>query len=143
MNLLGKSTDKVLETYPYVLLTDPLNGIYLCKITHIHTLMEILFGSQTPQIVKKMIPNLMTLVTSRGELCRICLPFSDTSTLTIHKHVTKPPPIDLNYLCPYFGWVDKDIIKKSYNLTIIWGVPSTRLPMWTHLKSQVPAFNIP
>ena len=52
-------------------------------------------------------------------------------------------PIDCDKLRPYFGWVNKHTIEKTFHKTTQWDVVSTRYPMRNHFKSRFPAFNIP
>ena len=52
-------------------------------------------------------------------------------------------PIDFERLRPYFGWVNKHTIEKTFHKTTQWAVASTRYPMRKHFKSRFPAFNIP
>ena len=60
-----------------------------------------------------------------------------------HKHAITPQPIDFEKLRPYFGWVNKHTIEKTFHTTTQWAVASTRYPMRKHFKSRFPAFNIP
>ena len=60
-----------------------------------------------------------------------------------HKHAITPQPIDFERLRPYFGWVNKHTIEKTFHKTTQWAVASTRYPMMKHFKSRFPAFNIP
>ena len=48
-----------------------------------------------------------------------------------------------NKLKPYFGWVNVETIKKTFENSTPWAVTSTRFPMTKHFKSRFPAFNIP
>ena len=59
------------------------------------------------------------------------------------KHAITPQPIDFERLRPYFGWVNKHTIEKTFHKTTQWAVASTRYPMRKHFKSRFPAFNIP
>ena len=70
---------------------------------------------------------------------------SDTPTVFVKKHDQHPQPttIDYNKLKPYFGWVEAETIKKSFENSTQWAVTSTRFPMRKHFKSRFPAFNIP
>ena len=60
-----------------------------------------------------------------------------------HKHAITPQPIDFERLRPYFGWVNKHTIEKTFHKTTQWAFSSTRYPMRKHFKSRFPAFNIP
>ena len=58
-----------------------------------------------------------------------------------NKHAIKTQPIDFEKLRPYFGWVNKHTIEKTFNKTTQWDVASIKYPMRKHFKST--AFNIP
>ena len=68
---------------------------------------------------------------------------SALSHIAQHKHAITPQPIDFEKLRPYFGWVNKNTIEKTFHKTTQWAVASTRYPMRKHFKSRFPAFNIP
>ena len=68
---------------------------------------------------------------------------SDTPTTSIQKHDQQPTTIDYNKLKPYFGWVNAETIKKTFENSTQWAVTSTRFPMRKHFKSRFPPFNIP
>ena len=68
---------------------------------------------------------------------------SDTLITSILKHVQQPTTIDYNKLKPYFGWVNADTIKKTFENSTQWAVTSSRFPMRPHFKSKFIAFNIP
>ena len=68
---------------------------------------------------------------------------SDTPATSIQKHNQQPTTIDYNKLKPYFGWVNAETIKKTFENSTQWAVTSTRFPMRNHFKSRFPAFNIP
>ena len=65
------------------------------------------------------------------------------SNIAQHKHAITAQPIDFEKLRPYFGWVNKHTIEKTFHKTTQWAVASTRYPMRKHFKSRFPAFNIP
>ena len=65
------------------------------------------------------------------------------SNLAQHKHAITPQPFNFEKLRPYFGWVNKHTIEKTFHKTTQWAVASTRYPMRKHFKSRFPAFNIP
>ena len=68
---------------------------------------------------------------------------SGNSNITQHKHTIKTQPIDFEKLMPYFGWVNKHTIEKTFNTTTQWAVACNRYPMRKHFKSRFPAFDIP
>ena len=43
---------------------------------------------------------------------------SDTLTISIKKHDQKPTTIDYNKLKPYFGWVNAETIKKTFENSV-------------------------
>ena len=60
---------------------------------------------------------------------------SALSHIAQHKHAITPQPIDFEKLRPYFGWVNKTTIEKTFHKTTQWAVASTRYPMRKHFKS--------
>ena len=68
---------------------------------------------------------------------------SDTPTISILKHDLQPKTIDYNKLKPYFGWVNAETIKKTFEKSTQWAVTFTRFPMRKHFKPRFSAFNIP
>ena len=68
---------------------------------------------------------------------------SDTPTTSIHKHHQQPTTIDNDKLKPYFGWVNAETIKKTFENSTQGAVTCTRFPIRKHFKSRFPAFNIP
>ena len=68
---------------------------------------------------------------------------SDTSTIFVKKHDQQPTIIDYNKFKPYFGWVNAETIKKTFENSTQWVVTSTRFPKRKHFKSRFPAFKIP
>ena len=44
---------------------------------------------------------------------------------------------------PFFGWVNPDIVKQTIDQTTQWGVALDSFPMKRHLKSRIPAVNVP
>ena len=138
MNLLGKPKDADLNTFPHVLLT---NGTHLSWITP--TLPQLVTppGPQIPPNAVHMTPGLMNLAILRGEFTTPSLISHGNSNLAQHKHAIKTQPIDFEK--PYFGWVNKNTIEKTFHKTTQWAVASTRYPMRKHFKSRFPAFNLP
>jgi hypothetical protein len=58
------------------------------------------------------------------------------STINVHKTINKKAP-DYNKLRPFFGWLDADIIKNTFEHT----TQSTRLPAGTTLRPAFPSPN--
>ena len=140
MNLLGKRTDADLNTFPHVLLT---NGTHLSFITP--TLPQLVTppGPQIPPNTVHMTPGLMNLAILRGEFTTPSLISPGNSNLAQQKHAIKTQPIDFEKLRPYFGWVNKNTVEKTFHKTTQWAVASTRYPMRKHFKSRFSAFNLP
>ena len=65
------------------------------------------------------------------------------SHIAQHKQAMTPQPIDFEKLRPYFGWVNKHIIEKTFHKTTQLAVASTRYPMTKHFQSRYPAYNVP
>ena len=65
------------------------------------------------------------------------------SHIAQYKHAITTQPIDFEKLRPYFGWVNKHTIEKTFHKLTQWAVASTGYPMRKHFKSIFPAFNIP
>ena len=65
------------------------------------------------------------------------------SNIAQHKHAIKTQPIDFEKFRPYFCWVNKHTIEKTFHKSTQSAVASTRYPMRKHFKSRFPAFNVP
>ena len=139
MNLLDEPTDADLNTFPHVLLTGPHEGDpSVLDITHPNTP-----GPQIPPNAVHMTPWIDEFDNSKGRVHHTVTHSPGNSNIAQHKHIIIPQPIDFEKLRPYFGWVIKHTIEKAFNKTTQWAVASTRYPMRKHLKSRLPAFNIP
>ena len=53
---------------------------------------------------------------------------SDIAIITINKHDQQPTTIDYDKLKPYFGWVNPETIKKTFESSTQWSVTSTGFP---------------
>ena len=138
MRLLGKPTDADLNTYPHVLLTGPHEwDPSVLDYTHPTT-----SGDPTrapdPSLLGAHDPRIDEFGNFKGRVQHTLI-----SHLAHHKHAITPQPIDFERLRPYFGWVNKHTIEKTFHKTTQWAVASTRDPMRKHFKSRFPAFNIP
>ncbi|KAL7580569.1 hypothetical protein ACA910_003691 [Epithemia clementina (nom. ined.)] len=149
MDLIGKPTDEDLEKYPSVMLTsphdwDPSVLDYSHKtdfgtpewtpdpnIRDQHDSRLDEFGNYT----KRVIQNVFAIAEQD-------LP-SPHSPYSISKHDFIKEPPNYRALRPYFGWVNEDTIKATFEQTTQWGAQITRFPMRKHLKSRFPALNIP
>ena len=63
------------------------------------------------------------------------------SNIIQHKHAIQTQPIDCEKLRPYWGWVSKHTIEKTFHKTTQWAVASTRYPIRKHFKSRFLGFN--
>ena len=57
---------------------------------------------------------------------------SEAKISSVQKHVQQPTTIDYKKLKPYFGWVNAETIKKTFENSTQWAVTSTRFPMRKH-----------
>ena len=138
MSLLGQPTDADLNTYPHVLLTGPHEwDPSVLDYTHPTTSGDPTWAPD-PSLRGAHDPRIDEFGNSKGRVQHTLI-----SNLAQHKHAITPQPIDFEKLRPYFGWVNKHTIKKTFHKTTQWAVASTRYPMRKHFKSRFPAFNIP
>ena len=143
MTLPGKPTDEDLNTFPHVLLTGPHEwDPSVLDYTHPTTAGDPTWapdpsqcGSHDPRIDK--------FGSFKGRVHHTLTHSPGNSNIAQHKHAIKTQPIDFEKLRPYFGWVNKHTIEKTFNKTTQWAVASTRYPMRKHFKSRFSAFNIP
>ena len=70
-------------------------------------------------------------------------PMAIPSSTQVYKHQIKSETADFDKYRPYFGWVNADTIKETFNHTTQWGASVTTFPMKRHLKSRNPALNVP
>ena len=138
MSLLGQPTDVDLITYPHVLLTGPHEwDPSVLDYTH-PTSSEDPTWAPDPSLCSAHDPRIDGFGNFKGRVQHTLI-----SKLAQHKHAITPQPIDFEKLRPYFGWVNKHTIEKTFHKTTQWTVASTRYPMRKHFKSRFPAFNIP
>ena len=138
MSLLGKPTDADLNTYPHVLLTGPHEWVpSVLDYTHPTTSGDPTWAPD-PSLLGAHDPRIDEFGNFKGRVQHTLI-----SPLAQHKHAITPQPIDFERLRPYFGWVNKHTIEKTFHKTTQWAVASTRYPMRKHFKSRFPAFNIP
>ena len=138
MSLLGKPTDADLNTYPHVLLTGPHEwDPSVLDYTHPTTSGDPTWAPD-PSLLGAHDPRIDEFGNCKGRVQHTLV-----SHLAQHKHAITPQPIDFERLRPYFGWVNKHTIEKTFHKTTQWAVSSTRYPMRKHFKSRFPAFNIP
>ena len=67
---------------------------------------------------------------------------SHTASISIKKYDQLPTTIDYNKLNPYFGRVNPETIKKTFENSTQWAVTSTRFPM-RKLTGFYPKFKNP
>ena len=68
---------------------------------------------------------------------------SSTSPAQAFKHQIKSETPEFDKYRLYFGWVNADTIKETFEHTRQWGASITTFPMKRHLKSRNPALNVP
>ena len=138
MSLLWQPTDADLNTYPHVLLTGPheLDPSVL-DYTHLTTSCGPMWANHA-SLHGAHAPRIDEFGNFKGRVQHTLI-----STLAQHKHAITPEHIGFEKFRPYFGWVNKHTIEKTFHKTTQWAVFSTRYPMRKHFKSRFPAFNTP
>ena len=143
MRIIGKSTDQDLGQYPHVLLAsphewDPSVLDYSHPNTHgYHS------WAPDPSVRNQYDPRIDECGYVHNKAIHTLSILSDTPTIFVKKNDQQPTTIDYNKLKPYFGWVNAETIKKTFENPTQWTVTSTRFPMRKHFESRFPAFNIP
>ena len=139
MSVLGKSTDQDLDQYPHVLLTSP----------HEWDPSVLDYGHPNTHGYPSLAPDSSARdkhdprIDEGGNIHRRLIHtfsiLSDTPIASIQKHVLQPTTIHYNKLKPYFGWVNADTIKKTFENSTQWAVTPTRFPIRKHFKARFPA----
>ena len=130
MSLLGKPTDADLNTHPLVLLTGPHEwDPSVLDYTHPTSSGDPTWAPD-PSLLGSHDPRIDEFGNFKGRVQHTLV-----SHLAQHKHAITPQPIDFERLRPYFGWVNKHTIEKTFHKTTQWAVSSTRYPMRKHFKS--------
>ena len=143
MNLLGKPTDADLYTFPHVLLTGPHEwDPSVLDYTHPATASDPTWAPD-PSQRNAHDPRIDEFGNFKGRIHHTLIHPPGNSNIAQHKHAIQTQPIDFEKLRPYFGWVNKHTVVKTFHKTTQWAVASTRCPMRKHFKSRFPAFNIP
>ena len=138
MSLLGQPTDADLNTYPHVLHTGPHEwDPSVLDYTHPTPSGDPTWAPD-PFLLGAHDPRIDEFGNFKGRVHHTLI-----SNLAQHKHAITPQPIDFEKPRPYFGWVNKHSIEKTFHKTTQWAVASTRYPMRKHFKSRFLAFNIP
>ena len=140
MNLLGKPTDADLHTFPNVLLTGPHPSVL--DYTQTTTAGDPTWAPDPSQHGAHD-PRIDEFGNFKGRVHHTLTHSPGISNIAQHNHAIKTQPIDFEKLRPYFGWVNKHTIEKTFNKATQWAVASTRYPMRKHFKSRFPAFNLP
>ena len=139
MNLLGKPTDADLDTFPHVLLTGPHEwDPSVLDYTHPTTAGDPTWAPDPSQCGAHD-PRIDEFGNFKGRVHHTLTHPPGNSNIAQHKHAIKTQPIDFEKLRPYFGWVNKHTIEKTFHKTTQWAVASTRYPMRKHFKSSFPA----
>ena len=143
MGLLGKPTDADLNTYPHVLLTGPHEwDPSLLDYTHPTTSRDPTWAPD-PSERGAHDPRIDELGNVKGRVQHTLTHSPALSHIAQLKHAITTQPIDFEKLSPYFGWVNKHTIDKTFHKTTLWAVASAGYPMRKNFKSRFPAFNIP
>ena len=143
MSLLGKPTDADLNTYPHVLLIGPHEwDPSVLDYTHPTTSGDPTWAPDPSQRGAHD-PRIDEFGDFKGRVQHTFTHSPGLSNIAQHKHAITTQPIDFEKLRPYFCWVNKCTIEKTFHKTTQWAVASTRYPMSKHFKSRFPAFNIP
>ena len=141
-DLLGKPTDADLDKFPLVLLTghhewDP----SVLDYTYPATAGDPSWAPD-PSKHDEHNPRIDDFGHFTGKVHHSLTHSTGRSFMAHNKHTIKTQPIDFEKLRPYFGWVNKHTIEKTFNKTTQRAVAFTRYPMRKHFNSRFPAFNI-
>ena len=143
MSILGKPTDQDFDQYPHVLLTSPHEwDSSVLNYSHPNTCGYPSWAPE-PSVRDQHDPRIDECGNINHRTVHMLSILSDTTTILVKKHDLQPTTIDYNKLKPYFGWVNVETIKKTFENSTQWAVTSTRFPMRKHFESRFPAFNIP
>ena len=131
INLLGKSTDVDLDTFPHVLLTGPHEWDQsVLDYTHPTTTGDPTWAPY-PSQGGAHDPRIEEFGNFKGRVQHTLTHPPRNSNIAQHKHAIKTQPIDFEKLRPYFGWVNKHTIENTFHKTTLWAVASTRYPRIT------------
>ena len=143
MSILGKPTDQDLDQYPHVLLTSPHEwDPSLLDSSHPNTHGYPSWAPH-PSVRDQHDPRIDNCGHIHHRTVHTLSILSDKPNIFVKENDQQPTTIDYNKLDPYFGWVNADTIKKTFENSTQWAISSTRFPMRKHFKSRFPAFNIP
>ena len=124
MSILGKPTDQDLDQYPHVLLTSPHEwDASVLGYAHPNTC-GYPSWTHDPSVRDQHDPRIDECGNIHSTAIQTLFTLSDTPITSIQKHVQQPTTINYNELEPYFGWVNADTIKKSFDKSTQWTVTS-------------------
>ena len=145
--ILGKPTDKDLETYPSIHLTSPHEWDPSVLDYEHSSELGTPSWHPNPTINSSFDPNFDELghYTQRAisQLQSLIQDPIPTPDLHINSHDVTPAKLDYEKLRPYFGWVNADVVQKTIEQTTQWGTVVHNVPMRKHLKSRNPVLNVP
>ena len=149
LEIIGTPTDKDLQKYRYVHLTNP-NEWDPSVLDYAHP-----DGNKEPSKTtdpndrSQFHPNFGEFGDYVNRAIQILNTLDDTSQtssahhLCANKHALTCTPTDFEKLRPYSGWVNTGVVKQTCDQTTQWGVAIDSFPMKRHLKSRNPALNAP
>ena len=143
MTIIGKPTDQDLDQYPHVLLTRPPEldpSVFNYSHSNANGYPS---WAPDPSVSDQHDPRIHECGNIHHRTIHTLSILSDTPNIFVKKHDQQQTTIDNKKLKPYFGWVNADTIKKTFENSSQWAVTSTRFPVRKHIKSRFPAFNIP
>ena len=158
LSILGKPTDKDLEWYPVVHLTEPHEwDPSVLDYTHPSGDGEPPWSNDSNErsafdpnfdefgdYTQRAIQTLSILDDSSSTLTPCPTFMANQHEFRTYQHAVNHEAPDNEKFRPYFGWVNVDTVQKTMEQSTQWRVslPNT-FPMKKHLKSRNPALNIP
>ena len=112
MNIICKPTDQDLDQYPHVLLTSPHEwDPSVLDYSHL-----IPVDTPTGQLIllDKHDPRIEECGNIHTRTIHTMFILSETPNISIKKHHQQSLTIDYNKLKPYFGWVNAETIKETF-----------------------------
>ncbi|KAL7563652.1 hypothetical protein ACA910_013388 [Epithemia clementina (nom. ined.)] len=142
LNILAKPTDEDIANLPSVFLTSP-HEWDPCVLDYSHP-----FDDSDPPWAPK--PQQRDLHDPRfdhlGHYTRRIVNhlnfLADAPSYSIAKHDFTAVPPDYSKLRPFFGWSNKETIRKTFEQTTQWTEAITTYPMRRHIKSRFPTLNV-
>ena len=125
MSILSKHTDQDLDQYPHVLLTSPHEwDPSVLDYSHPNTC-GYPSWAPVPSARDQHDPRIDACGNIHSRVIHTLSILSDTPATSIQKHDQQPTTIEYNKLKPYFGWVNAETIKKTFENSTQWAVTST------------------